>query len=77
MQLCPNTTATWHGNRLLPSRACRYLSALTGSAYAACGEPASALHAMALLQVHQAKALKDLHEGGARPRSSQRALYPY
>ncbi len=30
----------------------------------ACGEAASALHAMALLQVHQAKALRDLHEGG-------------
>ncbi len=28
---------------------------------------ASALHAMALLQVHQAKALKQLHEGGADP----------
>ncbi len=48
----------------LPSRACRYSSGLTGSAYRACVEVASALHAMALLQVHQAKALKDLHEGG-------------
>ncbi len=48
----------------LPSRACKYSSGLTGSAYRACGEAASALHAMALLQVHQAKALKDLHEGG-------------
>ncbi len=48
----------------LPSRACLYLSGLTGSAYRACGEAASALHAMALLQVHQAKALKDLHKGG-------------
>ncbi len=67
MQLCPNTAATWRGNPLLPSRACRYSSALTGSAYAACGEAASALHAMALLQVHQAKALRDLHEGGHDP----------
>ncbi len=63
MQLCPRTASTWRGNPLLPSRACRHSSALTGSAYAACGEVASALHAMALLQVHQAKALKDLHEG--------------
>ncbi|KAL0168522.1 hypothetical protein M9458_036744, partial [Cirrhinus mrigala] len=31
-------------------------------AYTACGEAASALHAIALLQVHQAKALKELHE---------------
>ncbi len=62
MQLCPRTASTWRGNPLLPSRACRHSSALTGSAYAACGEAASALHAMALLQVHQAKALRDLHQ---------------
>ncbi len=67
MQLCPKTASTWSGNPLLPSRACRHSSALTGSAYAACGEAASALHAMALLQVHQAKALRDLHEGGHDP----------
>ncbi len=47
-----------------PLMTCKYLSGLTGSAYRACGEAASALHAMALLQVHQAKALKDLQEGG-------------
>ncbi len=45
-------------------RACRHSSALTGSAYAACGEAASALHALALLQVHQARFTRDLHEGG-------------
>ncbi len=67
MQLCPRTASTWCGNPLLPSRACRHSSALTGSAYAACGEAASALHAMALLQVHQAKALRDLHEDGHDP----------
>ncbi len=67
MQLCPRTASTWRCNPLLPSRACRHSSALTGSAYAACGEAASALHAMALLQVHQAKALRDLHEGGHDP----------
>ncbi len=64
MQLCPTATTTLRGDPCLPSRACRYSSGLTGSAYRACGEAASALHAMALLQVHQAKALKDLHEGG-------------
>ncbi len=52
------------GEPCLPLRACKYSSGLTGSAYRACGEAASALHAMALLQVHQAKALRDLHEGG-------------
>ncbi len=67
MQLCPRTASTWRGNPLLPSRACRHSSALSVSAYAACGEAASALHAMALLQVHQAKALRDLHEGGHDP----------
>ncbi len=47
-----------------PSGAILSQSGLTGSAYRACGEAASALHAMALLQVHQAKTLRDLHEGG-------------
>ncbi len=63
---CTVSTAasTLWGDPCLPSRACKYSSGLTGSAYRACGEAASALHAMALLQVHQAKALKDLHEGG-------------
>ncbi len=55
------------GQAVAPSPACRYSSALTGSAYATCGEAASTLHAMALLQFHQAKALKDLHEGGHDP----------
>ncbi len=61
MQLCPNST--WCGEPSLPSRACKHSSDLTGRAYQA----ASALHAMALLQVHQAKALRDLHEGGHDP----------
>ncbi len=63
MQLCPTAATTMRGDLCLPSRACRYSSGLTGSAYIACGEAATALHAMELLQVHQAKALKDLHEG--------------
>ncbi len=50
MQLCPNST--WRGEPSLPSRACKHSSDLTGRAYQACGEAASALHAMALLQVH-------------------------
>ncbi len=64
MQLCPTATTALQGEPCLPSRACKYSSGLTGSAYRDCGEAASALHAMALLQVHQAKALRDLHEGG-------------
>ncbi len=64
MQLCPTAASTLRGEPCLPSRACKYLSGLIGSAYRACGEAASALHTMALLQVHQAKALRDLQEGG-------------
>ncbi len=64
MQLCPTAATTLWGDPCLPSRACTYSSGLTGSAYRACGDAASALHARVLLQVHQAKALKDLHEGG-------------
>ncbi|XDV28642.1 hypothetical protein PO909_031873 [Leuciscus waleckii] len=67
MQLCPKTASTWRGNPTLPSSACRFSSSLTGKAYSACGEAASALHAMALLQVHQAKALSDMQEGGTDP----------
>ncbi len=63
MQLCPQGAADWRGNPRLLSRACKFSSALTAKAYNAAGQAASALHAMALLQVHQAKALK----GGADP----------
>ncbi len=67
MQLCPQGAAAWRGNPRLPSRACKFSSALTAKAYGAAGQAASALHAMALLQFHQAKALKQLHEGDADP----------
>ncbi len=67
MQLCPQSAATWRGNPRLPSRACRFSSTLTAKAYSAAGQAASALHAMALLQVHQAKALKQSVEGDADP----------
>ncbi len=64
MQMCPTSATTLWGDPRLPSLACLYSSGLTGSAYRACGEAASALRAITLLQVHQAKSLKDLHEGG-------------
>ncbi len=67
MQLCPQGAAAWRGNPRLPSRACKFSSTLTAKAYGAAGQAASSLHAMALLQVHQAKALKQLHEGDADP----------
>ncbi len=64
MQLCPTAATPLRGEPCLPSRACKYSSGLNGGAYRAFGEAASVLHAMALLQVHQPKALRDLHEGG-------------
>ncbi len=47
----------------LPSKACKLTAALAAKAYSAAGQAASALHPMAILQVHQAKALKQVHEG--------------
>ncbi len=45
-------------------RACKFTSSLVARAYAASGQAAFNLHAMAYLQVYRAKVLKDLHEGG-------------
>ena len=67
MQLCPASASSWRGNPRLPSKACKFSSGLTARAYKACGQAASALHAMALLQVHQAQALMDMNEGGSDP----------
>uniref|UniRef100_A0A671SH77 B30.2/SPRY domain-containing protein n=1 Tax=Sinocyclocheilus anshuiensis TaxID=1608454 RepID=A0A671SH77_9TELE len=62
--LCPDTASTQQVKPCLPSRVCRYSSGLSGDAFVAYGEAASALHSTVLLQVLQAKALRDLHEGG-------------
>ncbi len=78
---CVRTAAsTLRSDPCLPSRACLYSSGLTGSSYRACGEAASALRSMALLPVHQAKALKEgghnlavLHELPAAPDLTLRA----
>ncbi len=67
MQLCPQGGAACRGNPCLLSRACKFSSALAAKAYSAAEQATSAPYAMALLQVHQAKALKQLHEGGAEP----------
>ncbi|KAI2652534.1 hypothetical protein H4Q32_005770 [Labeo rohita] len=67
MHLCPQNAASWRGRPRLPSRACKFSSALVAKAYAASGQAASALHAIAILQVYQAKVLKDLHEGVPDP----------
>ncbi|KAL0170996.1 hypothetical protein M9458_035592, partial [Cirrhinus mrigala] len=67
MHLCPQNAASWRGRPRLPSRACKFSSALVAKAYTASGQAASAPHAMAILQVYQAKVLKDLHEGVPDP----------
>ncbi len=41
MQLCPTAATTLRDDLCLPSRACLYLSGLTGSAYRVCGEAAA------------------------------------
>lgn len=55
-------TATWSNRSLLPPKPVepRQLSLLRPTV-------AFALHAMAILQVHQAKALKDMNECGTNP----------
>ncbi len=67
MHLCPRNAATWRNRPHLPSKACKLTAALAAKAYSAVGQAASALHAMAILQVHQAKALKQVHEGSTNP----------
>ncbi|XP_077069976.1 uncharacterized protein LOC143722468 [Siphateles boraxobius] len=61
--LCPTAAASWVGDPCFPSRACEFASGLAVRAYRACGQAASSLHALALLQVYQAKTLMDMHEG--------------
>ncbi|KAL0149007.1 hypothetical protein M9458_055622 [Cirrhinus mrigala] len=67
MHLCPQNAASWRGRPRLLSRGCKFSSTLVAKAYVASGQAASALHTMAILQVYQAKVLKDLHEGVPDP----------
>ncbi len=67
VHLCPRNAATWRNRPQLPSKACKLTAALAAKAYSAAGQAASALHAMAILQVYQAKALKRAHEGSTDP----------
>ncbi len=67
VHLCPRNAATWRNRPRLPSKACKLTAAHAAKAYSAAGQAASALHAMAILQVHQAKALKQVHEGSTNP----------
>ncbi len=47
------------------------MAALTAEAYSTASQAASALHAMAILQVHQVKALKQMNKGSSDPRLMQ------
>ncbi len=67
VHLCPRNAATWRNRLRLLSKACKLTAALAAKAYSAAGQAASALHAMAILQVHHAKALKQVHEGSTDP----------
>ncbi len=67
VHLCPWNAATWRNRPRLPSKACKLTAALAAKAYSAAGQAASPLHAMAILQVHQAKALKQVHESSTEP----------
>ncbi len=63
----PRNAAAWRNRLRLPSKACKLTATLKVKAYSAARQAASALHAMAILQVHQAKALKQMHEGSTDP----------
>ncbi len=67
VHLCPRNAATWRNRPRLRSKACKLTAALAAKAYSAAGQAASALHAMAILQVHLAKALKQVHESSTDP----------
>lgn len=54
VHLCLQTAATCRGRPRLPSKACKLSSALVTKANTAASQAASALHGMAILQVHQA-----------------------
>lgn len=71
VHLSPQNTAPGRNRQSLPSRACKFTSSLKVRAYNAIGQTASALYAKAILQVYQAKALKDLHEGSPDPEMMQ------
>ncbi len=73
VHLCPRNAATWRNRPRLPSKACKLTAALAAKFVGhiqilwVTNLWVSALHAMAILQVHQAKALKQVHEGSTDP----------
>ncbi len=67
VHLCSRNATAWRNRPRLPSKACKLTAALAAKAYSAAGQAASALHSMAILQVHQTKVLKQMHEGSTDP----------
>ncbi|MGL5956525.1 MAG: hypothetical protein ACRC0X_08010, partial [Brevinema sp.] len=65
--LCPSSAKALGTSGGLPSKPCRITAHFADKAYAANGEGASALHAMAVLQVSQAKLLQEMDDGKAPP----------
>ncbi len=65
--LCPASAKTMDSDISLPSKPCRMTAHLASMAYSSAGEGASALHAMAVLQVFQAKLLQSLEGRTASP----------
>lgn len=67
VHLSPSSAATLSGHPWLPSKTCKFTSSLTAKAYNTSGQASFALHAMAILQVYQAKALKKMEESSPDP----------
>ncbi len=65
--LCPVSAKTMDSDISLPSKPCRMTAHLANKAYSSAGQGASALHAMAVLQVFQAKLLQSMEGGTASP----------
>ncbi len=61
--LCPAAAKTLGSDISLPSKPCRTTAHLANKAYASDCEVASTLHAMAVLQVFQAKLLQAAEDG--------------
>ncbi len=62
--LCPPSALGLKANAAHPSKPCRTTSSLANRAYAAAGQAGSALYAMVVLQVFQAKLLCNMDESG-------------
>ncbi len=69
--LCPAAAKSLGPDISLPSKPCRTAAHLANKAYASDGEAASALHAMAVLQVFQAKLLQTAEGGVLTPEATK------